>query len=61
MKKKHLVANVLPLAKNRIVVHSYFTAWLSLYRKNMYLNQQLLSIEQYQNNDTISKAFSNVR
>jgi len=61
MKKKHLVANVLPLAKNRIVVHSYFAAWLSLYKKNVYLNQQLLSIEQYQNNDTVSKAFSTLR
>lgn len=57
MKKKHLVANVMPLVKTRITARPYFAKWLQAYKKNCYLEQQLESIDNFQNQELVQKYF----
>ena len=61
MKKKYLYENIFPAAQLKFVIAKKFKKWRSAFKKNVYLEDQLSSIDKYQNSKLMHSCFKAIK
>ena len=61
MQKKYLYENIFPAAQLKFVIAKKFKKWRSAFKKNVYLEDQLSSIDKYQNLKLIHSCFKAIK